>query len=728
MSIDKRTIQVADWAEREEQEGRRLDPGPHIGIVKENRDPLLNGRIQVWIPEFGGIETDPKYWRTVSYAGPYLGSTVQEPFAQESPKSGASDKNTFTNVRHTYGMWFNVPDLENWVLCTFAGGDPARGYWFACVLNQLGHHMIPAIGSSKNIVKPSDSKLAAVIRDGEPYPVVEFNEYSQDVNWSNIQSNKKPVHESQLKILLEQGLDRYSLTKTKGIIESTSQRETPSGVFGFSTPGRPVGGMPSESATSQQRKIKARMGGHSLVLDDGNKEGKNNLIRLRSAGGHQILLDDSERVVYISNSSGSVYIEMSAAGHLNIYSSNSINLRTKAEFNFHADGNMNVNVGGSFNLNAKGSINLHGSSIEGKGSKDITLFGGSLKLGSSGRLDLYTSGGGSFTASQGLSMSGKTIGLNSGPGPTVSKPRDLSLKSSADTKKDSNGQWQVEENKIKSIATIVPTHEPWSRKAGVASQSSNAVQDTENDGSNLETTDNPDEIAETGQVVNTRSITHDSDGTMIQTEDLDPGAAEAVDEYVEPEEYATKTDLLDEDAVSLVDVEEIGPLEDTEVQALMVQSAHTLSETDYGYIASDGAVGAYAFDYKDLANASLISRASIEQFVNNPMQAISQVTSWTGKDGIKSLEQFLSDPAAQARVMVDKLKTNYQELVSCGGLSNLDSNGTVGAMLNLSHTTSPLQARDWRKTGGELLDRYGNSAAKLYKLGGQAVSRLGRGP
>jgi hypothetical protein len=79
-------------------------------------------------------------------------------------------------------------------------------------------------------------------------------------------------------VLFQQGLNRDI---ERGPIRSTSQRETPSTVFGVSTPGVPVynGGMsPNDILQKIQNnelnpadaQIIGRMGGHTLVMDDGD--------------------------------------------------------------------------------------------------------------------------------------------------------------------------------------------------------------------------------------------------------------------------------------------------------------------------------------------------------------------------------------------------------------------------------------------------------------------------
>jgi len=730
-SVSRKT---AEWVQREDTEGARYDSGPYIGIVKDNRDPLMTGRLQVWIPEFGGIETDPKYWRTVNYASPFLGATYQDPFAQASPSSGATDKNSFKTVRHTYGMWYNVPDYENWVLCTFVGGDPARGYWFACVPNQLGHYMVPGIAATDKLAPVEDPVLQKIVEPGQPYPVVEFNENDKSVNWSDIDTNKKPIHETQLRVLLEQGLDRKRLTGTRGLITSTSQRETPTGVFGVSTPGRPLGPYPEQDATVIERRVRTRKGGHTFVMDDGDKDGKNNLTRWRSAGGHQILMDDSENILYIISASGSTYIEMSKAGHLNVYSSNSINFRTKAELNFHADGNMNVNVGGNFNLNVKGQMNLQASTITAKGLSGVTVYGGSLKLGSDGRLDLYTSGGGSFTAKQSLMMTGGTIGLNSGPGPVVTKPRDIPLKSSADTKKTSTGQWVVEEGKIKSVATIVPTHEPWNRKSGTASAESNAVQDTEKDDTELENQSSPDSEMSSGDDTETsdggadnstltddQGINLNSDGEPEVAGERDPGLEEAAKETVDKDEAITESDLLAEDAPTVN--ESVGVLDSGNVKSLAAQAAKTLSDNNPLQVATNGALGAYAATTKNLVDSGHVALSALDQYAKNPGAALQDAASWTGLKGIENAKDFLANPTAQVEAFVKNTQQNYKEGVVSGMIKAGDTKSTVAGMLNAGYSLGNDLAKAARLTGSNPIDAYGNSFTKLYNLGAKAIKK-----
>ena len=138
MALDHRSLnKIQKNLRREDAPGTRVDPYPYIGIVKNNLDPTRSGRLQVWIPDLGGNEDDPNNWRTVNYASPYMGYTSQVLTAKD--KLNPAKDNSFTKVSHTYGMWAVPPDVGVSVIVIFIAGDPLRGYFIACVNDNLSH-------------------------------------------------------------------------------------------------------------------------------------------------------------------------------------------------------------------------------------------------------------------------------------------------------------------------------------------------------------------------------------------------------------------------------------------------------------------------------------------------------------------------------------------------------------------------------------------------------------
>jgi Type VI secretion system/phage-baseplate injector OB domain len=227
---DKRTgNKLPNWASRESTPGVRVDSGPHAGIVKNNVDPARMGRLQVWIPDLGGDELEPSNWYTVSYASPFFGSTVGLP--------GSSDTG-FGSEQQTYGFWAVPPDLGNTVLITFVMGDPNRGFWFACIPNTPVAHMVPGIARPVDNTRViADAVNIAGRVDSDSYlPVTELNTNSEQAsNNPDFVNADKSIHSYQAETVLQQGLDTDPL---RGSVTSSVQRETPSRVFGISTPGR----------------------------------------------------------------------------------------------------------------------------------------------------------------------------------------------------------------------------------------------------------------------------------------------------------------------------------------------------------------------------------------------------------------------------------------------------------------------------------------------------------
>lgn len=389
-----------------------LNPYPYIGVVKNNLDPTRCGRMQVYIPELGGNPDDQTNWRTVSYASPYMGYTSTEINQGDTPDL----QNGFAHVSHTYGMWAVPPDIGVEVLIIFVAGDPMRGYWIACVNSNLSRHMLPGMASSRFVdTNNANTATASSYVPGSLAPVVEFNENRVE-NQTNpdFYNINKPIHEPQYAVLKNQGLEQDTV---RGTITSSSQRETPSHVFGISTPGRPTND-PAEDPTYVERltagqitedyyRVKSRKGGHTFVMDDGSVLGDDQLVRLRTAKGHQILFHDTEDLVYISHAKGTSWIELSADGSINIYSKEGFNLRSEGNVNIHSDQNINMNAAKNINMRTNGNAVM-----------------------------LVTNTTSNHT--------------------TVNSFSDAVFNTTT-------GTWTSNANVFSSIVTVAPTHEPWTR-------------------------------------------------------------------------------------------------------------------------------------------------------------------------------------------------------------------------------------------------------------------------
>jgi predicted chitinase len=465
---------LPNWANRDSAKGLRYDAATYVGIVKNNQDSTRSGRLQVWIPDFGGDEKNDINWRTVSYASPYFGATYQ-------PESQVN--NNFTGANHTYGMWMVPPDIGNQVLCTFVNGDPDRGYWFACINTTLSHYMVPGMAAGNKVDRgekaiPEDLKVSILPETNTPpqsLPVVEFNENAPGAFSSTFYDNPKPIHTFQANILFKQGLDRDNV---RGAISSSSQRETPSHVFGISTPGRAFGNDPADDpnyadkVTSGNIKdsdyaVKARKGGHQFVMDDGDVNGKDNLMRLRTAGGHQILMNDTEKVMYIANSEGSVWIELNEAGHMSIYTASGFNVRSEGDINLHSEHDVNIQADNAITMNSGASITQTSAKISISAVDSALLFGGKLSAGASGTT---TIGGSTIAigADGDVNIKGGGINLDGGGSNAVTGITATKTKFPDTNFDEATKLWNVVPDAAESIVTVMPSHEPWSRGKAIS--------------------------------------------------------------------------------------------------------------------------------------------------------------------------------------------------------------------------------------------------------------------
>lgn len=743
MATNNRTSsKMVAWADRSSAKGSSLDTATFIGIVKNNLDPTRSGRLQVWIPDLGGSENDSTTWRTVSYASPFFGST----YNPTAPK-----ENSYKNTLHTYGMWAVPPDLDNQVLCTFVNGDPGRGYWFACVHSQMvGHYMVPGIAAGNAV--ESDTADAAVkkyidTQNGTSgVPVVEFNENNPDSINSNFYNNKKPVHEAQFKQLLDQGLDK---DRTRGSITSSSQRESPSTVFGISTPGRLVNDPATSDefqqalegdSLSEELFIKyssgPRKGGHQFVMDDGDLDGTDNLVRLRTAGGHQILMNDQKRVMYIANSSGSVWLEFADNGQMHVFSAGGMNFRSEGDINLHSDKNINITAKEKLNMTGVNNLNVESNDIKVRSLNNMTLFAAEMNIGSSGPLNLYADGVGNFKSGGVLSCVGSTIQLNSGGGATVAAPPKLPTIIHSDSSRDDPaGPWQSVPRSLDSLCSIVPSHEPWNRVTGV-DRVTGAPPDgfgTGTGGLDVSIGGAPEKIIQPSICEPKGAIKRDAQGKQItdgngnimreSVAEADPGPKLAA---TQPGTKLMGKDLLNRDDIPNPSAG-IGPLSQFQVKCLMAQLAFAESNFNYAQVDSTNSylgryqIGAYAFLDLKYIKPEYVTKYTTE--------AVRYPDAWFGTDGLDSAEAFLAAKGKQEKAMYALLKQNYEALVKKSndkyGISPDDDLCTVAGMLAVSLLLGPGGARTWRLTGGG--DSRAISAAAYYNRGRHAIDVLANG-
>ena len=317
-----------------------LDFGIYIGeVIVRPKDDTHTGRIPVYIPILGKDRDDPSGYYYAYWTSPFAGSTPSAKLGENTSQ--------FSHTQKSYGMWMVPPDPGNFVLVAFADGKKKFPIIVSCLFPDQLQFMVPG--------NPSTSVPGASI----PAPAAEINKRVNNPNHGY--QSTRPLHPNTTLPILNQGL---LLDPVRGTTTSSARRESPSEVFGILTPG-PDKLSPGDSKVDGTN----RMGGHSFVMDD-NLDQRH--IRLRTGGGAQILMDDTNELLYVINHRGTAWAEINADGDINLYSDRSYTLRARGDINLRSDSNINMDAQFAVNINAgdpdpagntNGQINIQSSGI-----------------------------------------------------------------------------------------------------------------------------------------------------------------------------------------------------------------------------------------------------------------------------------------------------------------------------------------------------------------------------
>lgn len=312
------------------------DSGPYLATVKTTADPLRMGRLGVNIPALSNTtEPTPGQLIWCQYLSPFYGVKTLRAVSKTNPYD-------FQATQQSYGMWLVPPDIDSTVLVIFAKGDQNvnTAFWIGCVQDPMTNQMVPGNGATDKTrldARGTDFGQTKQAEYGtEVLPAGEKNrKMLQGESISTSRLWNYPVNNLLADQLTDQGLVQ---DRVRGTTSSSARRESPSAVFGINTPGRIRDDSRSLNIGLDNRPVKVdRQSGHSFVMDDGDVNGDNQLTRIRTASGHQLLMHDTEGVVYIANGSGKAFIEMEKNGKISIYSDRGIAIRSEGDFNLHSD-------------------------------------------------------------------------------------------------------------------------------------------------------------------------------------------------------------------------------------------------------------------------------------------------------------------------------------------------------------------------------------------------------
>ena len=357
---------------------KEMPPGPYVAKVISHLDGRRSGALQVQLLKTataGGAEKELGELHTVRYCMPFYGVT--------DVGSNRND-NFYSSSQQSYGFWAVPPDPGTKVLVIFAEGKINQGYWIGCIQDEFMNFMTPGGYPTAK----SEYVIQETLTDdfkNKPLPTGEYNKVLSDRKGTDPDKFLKPHNPLMATALSAQGLLEDPI---RGLTSTSARRDIPSTVFGWNTPGpldkrdgAPKGKYGPKSA--QIDYFRSRLGGSAFTMDDGDptilRAGKpsnsgatyydagtspteyakadkeilfNEHIRLRTRTGHQILMHNAEDLIYIANSRGSAWVELTSNGKIDIYTDDSISIRTANDLNVHSDRDINLSAKRNVNINA----------------------------------------------------------------------------------------------------------------------------------------------------------------------------------------------------------------------------------------------------------------------------------------------------------------------------------------------------------------------------------------
>ena len=350
--------------------------GLYLGFVKNSGDYQRMGRLDVWIPELCSSDTETI---AVVYGSPFAGASAQL-------TTDTSD--TYEQTQKSYGFWAVPPDIDTVVLVMFINGHISRGVWIGCLYHQDMNHMIPnvPVGDSyqKNI----------------PAPTSEYNKKSPNSTTESDQA--RPYHKPHYDAIRNQGLKNDTV---RGFSQNGARSEATPKVSGFLSPK-----------------------GHYWSIEDTTNDEK---IRFRSRSGVQVLLDDTNGMVYMINKSGKGWVEIDDDGKIMIYGEQGIAMRSKGDINLRADNDLIFESGRNIVMKSVANTKMENHNFIHKTKKDQTINVAGIQQEKVGRQHTFSEDDIQVIATNKYNLGTNLFNVNSGTNANITSGSDMNINSGA---------------------------------------------------------------------------------------------------------------------------------------------------------------------------------------------------------------------------------------------------------------------------------------------------------
>lgn len=780
------------------------DPGPYEAIVVSHLDPEFMGGLEVELLRQTSSGNSPE--RTgnivpVRYMSPFYGVT---PYEANQPN------NAYRFTQKSYGMWMVPPDVDTKVIVMFMEGNRSYGYWIGCAMDQYMNFQVP--GNAATTLTTDDTPAPV---KGLKLPTGEYNKLIEPATGRDPTRFLKPYNKDFTQVLEIQGLVADEI---RGTTSSSARREVPSSVFGINTPG-PLDKRPGAplgkygQAEAQADVFVNRLGGSTFVMDDGDdkilrkkhpsvdipeyvnleageKGGDptlpaNELLRLRTRTGHQLLFHNTEDIVYIGNARGTAWLEFSSDGKIDIYANDSISMYSDNDFNFYASRDVNIEAGRNVNIRASSEY----SDFEEKDQNGLesgrvqieSNFNTNIEVGKDYRLTIFNdsdthvyqemkvlvdadyhfhtkknryqrsdqttheeSGFSWYRESESNinDLAAGYIALDAGGGGGPDIHLNSNLAQAATSPLDAEdviplttyglpyvrpGGQRGQYGTIDTIMKRAPQHEPWPHHENLNPQEFKREK-TDREIAGTQPTNNivvatPDTFRKAGDVIRSDAANQVGVNAGRTTNPQSPASdslspANRSDPRglpsIGPDTIGTPGSATVMTASNIPGV--ITGLTPAQTASYMNAIGARESSNNYSAVNDIGFVGRYQFGHMALIDLGYVKRGT----PNN--RALNNPSSWTGKNGVNSVIDFLGNGPEQDKAMVAYTNLNYRYVTSAGGLRSTETNSSeIAGMLAASHLVGAGGATRWRNSNGTVSDANGTTAAQYYAIGSAAV-------
>ena len=707
------------------------------------------------------------------------------------------------------GVWAVPPAVGTKVRVSFVEGAPGHAYWFACVQDENMNFMVPDGKAASKLTTPATPQNLA----GKRLPVGEYNKFLANPNNNYPTSQPKPYNPDFTTTLLGQGLLEDDV---RGLTTTSARREVPSNVFGISTPGpldkrqgAPTG--PKGPRNANATSFVNRLVGSSIVMHNGdenilrkgpasstpseyanisNSEGggdptrpANELVRIRTRTGHQILLHNTEDLIYIGNARGTTWIELTSNGKIDIFANDSISIHTAQDLNVTADRdinftayeNMNIVVGKELRVDVGEKVGItSGKDTSINSGEGVSLTAATFLAGyASDSVTLIAQSGMSLLSNAELSIgSTSQIGIEGCNGVRISTDGDIHQKALGSLYNDAVGDIHQKAGQRMLISTgsvfgvgatgnIILKAPDIKQNSGsppapsAASSPAKADPVVPTDPARAFIAARVPEHEPWYQHENTNPAAYVPERTRAGFQQVNSFTTPGPDPFVPPsaaQQSATiNTSYYPQyDAAAAnnnpaytnspnvsayrgtpgepMSIDKLVGVIDgfTEAQTAAYLGALGKRESNNSYDAVNtlGYCGKYQFGLGALEDGGYIKAGSTQQ---NRNRATANAALWTGKNGCSSREAWLANINAQELAMIEYTNRNLRTLKRIGGITSSDDLSFQAGMLAGSHLLGAGGMKKWRQgLGGS--DAYGTTGDEYFALGQAAFNNAAAAP